>query len=299
MSGMSLVGHIGSGAFAPLQLLALTLFATAYALRASSLARQGRPVPRWRLASFATGMALIAAAFVSPLAHLGEELVFAHMIQHLLIGDIAALFIVLGLTRSLLQPVLAISFFDRMRVLTLPLIALTLWIVNLYVWHIPALYEGAVRHDSLHALQHACFIGFGVLMWMPVVGPLPVPAWFGGGAQLAYTGVARLAGAGLGNLLMWSGTVWYPVYAAGEAYWDISPLTDQGIAGAIMMAEGTAVTLGVLFWVLLRWSQRDTEKQSLLDLARERGIPLDEARAARAVASGQGRRLRERIESGA
>jgi putative membrane protein len=186
-----------------------------------------------------------------------------------------------------------------MRALTLPAIALTLWIANLYIWHIPVFYEEAVRSDAVHALQHACFIGFGVLMWMPVFGPLPVPAWFGGGAQLVYTGIARLAAVALGNVLMWSGTVLYPIYAPGEAYWDIAPLTDQGIAGAIMMAEGTAVTVGVLCWVLLRWAQRDTEKQGLLDLARERGIPLDEARAARAVAAGQGRRLRERLERSA
>jgi putative membrane protein len=293
------VAHIGGGAFAPLQVLALILFASAYALRVSSLARQGRPVPGWRVGSFAAGIVLIAVAFSSPLAHLGEELVFAHMIQHLLIADIAALLIVLGLTRSLLQPLLSIKLFDRMRVLTLPAIALTLWTANLYIWHIPVLYEEAVRSDAVHALQHACFIGFGILIWMPVVGPLPVPAWFGGGAQLVYTGVARLAAVALGNVLMWSGTVLYPIYEPGEAYWGIAPLTDQGIAGAIMMAEGTAVTLAVLCWVLLRWAQRDTEKQGLLDLARERGIPLDEARAARAVAAGQGRRLRERLERSA
>ncbi len=293
------LAHLGGGAFAPLQVLGLTLLGTAYALRATSLSRQGRPVPSWRIACFAAGIALIAAAFVSPLAHLGEELVLAHMIQHLLIGDIAALLIVLGLTRSILQPLLQITVIDRMRALTLPAIALTLWIANLYVWHIPVLYEEAVRSDAVHALQHACFIGFGVLMWMPVFGPLPVPAWFGGGAQLVYTAIARLAAVSLGNVLMWSGTVLYPIYAPGEAYWDIAPLTDQGIAGAIMMAEGTAVTVGVLCWVLLRWAQRDTEKQGLLDLARERGIPLDEARAARAVAAGQGRRLRERLERSA
>jgi putative membrane protein len=293
------LAHLGGGAFAPLQVLGLTLLGAAYALRVSSLARQGRPVPSWRIACFAAGVALIAAAFISPLAHLGEELVFAHMIQHLLIGDIAALLIVLGLTRSILQPLLQITLIDRMRTLTLPAIAVTLWIANLYIWHIPALYEEAVRNDAVHALQHACFIGFGVLVWMPVVGPLPVPAWFGGGAQLVYTGIARLAAVALGNVLMLSGTVLYPIYAAGEAYWEIAPLTDQGIAGAIMMAEGTAVTVGVLCWVLLRWAQRDTEKQGLLDLARERGIPLDEARAARAVAAGQGRRLRERLERSA
>jgi putative membrane protein len=190
---------------------------------------------------------------------------------------------------------MALRGFGRLQALTLPYVALPLWIANLFIWHIPALYEGAVDHAAVHALQHSCFIGFGVLMWMPIAGPLPVPSWFGGGAQVGYTAIARLAGAGLGNILMWSGTALYPVYAAGEDYWGISPLTDQGIAGVIMMTEGALVTLGVLAWVLLRWAQQDTEKQRLLDLASERGVPLAPERAERAVRAGHGARLEEQL----
>ena len=292
---MPLLAHVGSGVFEPLQVLAVTAFGAAYGLRAASLAREGRPLPAWRVASYFGGLALILAAFLSPVAHIGEELVLAHMVQHLVIGDLGALLIVLGLTRAVLQPILAIRTFDRLRLLTLPMLALPLWIANLYVWHIPALYEGAVTSPALHALQHACFIGFGILMWMPLVGPLPVPGWFGGGAQLGYTAVARLAGAGLGNILMWSGTPLYPVYAPGEAYWGISPLSDQGTAGVIMMVESGLVTLGVLAWVLLRWASTDAEKQRLLDLAAERGVALTPERADRAVRAGHGSRLEERL----
>lgn len=293
---MPLLAHVGSGVFEPLQVIGLAAVGAAYAIRCGSLARQGRRVPGWRVAAFATGLVLIGVAFVSPVAHLGGELVYVHMIQHLVIGDVAALLIVLGLTRSVLAPILAIPVFDRLRVLTLPMIALPLWIANLYVWHIPALYDATVTSPALHALQHSCFIGFGVLMWMPVVGPLPVPSWFGGGAQVGYTVLARLSGAVLGNVLMWSGQPLYDAYATGEAYWGISPLTDQGTAGVIMMAESGLVTLGVLAWVLLRWEARDTEKQRLLDLADERGIALTPERADRAVAAGQGARLEERLK---
>ena len=228
---MPTLAHVGSGVFEPLQVIGVTAFGAAYALRATNLAHHGRAIPTWRVVSYFTGLGMILIVFVSPLAHIGEELVLAHMVQHLVAGDIAALLIVLGLTRSVLQPILAIAFFDRLRFLALPMFALPLWIANLYVWHIPALYEAAVTTPAVHALQHTCFIGFGVLMWMPVAGPLPVPSWFGGGAQLGYTAVARLAGAGLGNILMWAGTPLYPVYGPGEAYWGISPLTDQGTAG--------------------------------------------------------------------
>lgn len=292
---MPLLAHVGSGVFEPLQVIGVTAFGVAYGLRAATLAREGRAVPTWRIACYFTGLALILAVFVSPVAHLGEELVLAHMAQHLVIGDVAALLIVLGLTRSLLQPILALPGFGRLQALTLPYTALPLWIANLFIWHVPALYEGAVTNEAVHALQHSCFIGFGVLMWMPIAGPLPVPGWFGGGAQVGYTAVARLASAGLGNIMVWSATALYPVYAAGEAYWEISPLTDQGIAGMIMMIEGTIVTLGVLAWTLLRWAERDTETQRLLDLAEERGVALAPERAERAVAAGHGSRLEERL----
>jgi cytochrome c oxidase assembly factor CtaG len=292
---MGLFAHVGSGVFEPLQVIGVTAFGAVYALRAATLAREGRPVPMWRLTCYFSGLVLILVAFVSPVAHLGGELVMAHMVQHLIIGDIAALLIVLGLTRSILQPVMALKWFDGLRVLILPMIALPLWIVNFYVWHIPALYDATVTNEFLHALQHACFIGFGVLMWMPIAGPLPVPSWFGGGAQVGYTAVARLAMAGLGNILMWSGAVLYTAYAAGEEYWGVSPLTDQGTAGVIMMTEGALITLGVLAWTLLRWAARDTEKQHLLDLAAERGVALEPERAERAVRAGHGALLEERL----
>lgn len=292
---MSVIAHVGSGVFEPLQVIGVTAFGAAYALRAATLAREGRPVPTWRVVCYFAGLALILAAFLSPIGHIASELVLAHMIQHLVIGDVAALLIVIGLSRSLLQPIMALRLFDRLRVLTLPMIALPLWIVNLFVWHIPVLYDATVTNELVHALQHTCFIGFGILMWMPIVGPLPVPAWFGGGAQVGYTVIARLAGAGLGNILMWSGTALYPAYATGQAYWGISPLSDQGTAGVIMMTEGLVVTLGVLAWTLFRWAAQDTEKQRLLDLAAERGVELSPERAERAVRAGHGARLEERL----
>jgi putative membrane protein len=290
------LAHVGGPAFEPLQVAALTLVATAYGFRTLTLAQEGRPVPTWRAFCFASGLLLIAIAFLSPLGHLDTELVLAHMSQHLLMGDLGALLIVLGLTGPVLQPLLANRWLGWMRHLAHPLVALPLWAVDLYVWHIPVLYQGAVAHSSVHALQHACFIGFGVLMWMPLVGPLPQPRWFGIPAKIGYLIGVRFTGIVLGNVLMWSNSVFYPDYAAGEAKWHISAVTDQSIAGVIMMVEGGFVTLGVLSWLFLQWAQQDTERQRLLDLAESRGVPLSDARAARAAAAGQGARLEERIK---
>ena len=118
-------------------------------------------------------------------------------------------------------------------------------------------------------------------MWMPLVGPLPQPSWFGLAAKIGYVVAVRLAGTVLGNVFMWSDKVLYPDYASGEHYWGISPLSDQGTAGVIMTVEGGLVTLGLLVWLFLVWAQQDSERQRLLDLAEQRGVALDEPRRAR------------------
>jgi len=283
--------------FAPIELLPLLVPAVLYWLRASHLAERGRPVPLWRQVSFASGLLTIALALVG-MGAIADELLYGHMIEHLLVGDLAAILLVLGLTGPLLQPILAIKPFDRLRALAHPAIALPLWAIDLYVWHIPALYEGTLSSPALHALEHGMFIFFGCLMWMPVLGPLPKPTWFNAGWKVVYVILVRFVGTVLGNVLIWSGTVFYPVYEASDAEHGISPLTDQGIAGAIMMGEGMIVSLAVLTWAFLKWASDTTERQRLLDLAEARGIELDEDRAARAVEAGQGKHLEERLRAG-
>src|SRR5262245_66088619 len=129
-----------------------------------------RPVPTWRQVCFGSGLAVIAIALFSPIGHISEELVIAHMGEHLLIGDVATLLLVLGLTRSLLQPVLAIRFFNRLQVLAHPAVALPLWAANLFFWHIPALYQDAYGSAPIHALEHATLLFFGCTLCIPVVG---------------------------------------------------------------------------------------------------------------------------------
>jgi cytochrome c oxidase assembly factor CtaG len=135
-------------------------------------------------------------------------------------------------------------------------------------------------------------------MWLPLVGPLPKPTWFTDGAKLVYIVLVRFLEAGLANYLIWSGSVLYPDYAAGEAKWNIGPLADQGAAGNVMMIWTGFVTLGLFTWLFFRAANRSMEKQELIELAESRGLELDPSRAARAVAAGQGDRLRERILSG-
>lgn len=250
----------------PLQLLPLAVVALMYGRRSRTLASRGAPVPRWRVACFAGGLAVLFLALASPIHAIGEEELFAfHMTQHVLVGDIGPLLLVLGLTGPLLRPVLAISVVDRLRVLTHPLVALPIWATNLYLWHLPFLYEGAVRHDAVHAVEHVAFLTAGAMMWAPVVEVLPGPEWFGTGAKLGYVVAVRLIETVLGNVFLWTGSVLYPVYDQPPELWGISPLADQGIAGGVMMTEGSVVTLGALAWLFLRMAREGELRQQLLE----------------------------------
>jgi putative membrane protein len=279
----------------PLQLLPATIAGVLYALRVHALGGTPRAVPAARQASFYGGIALIVVTLTMT-GRISDELFAAHMAEHLLIGDVGTLLLVLGVTGPVLAPVLRIKAFDRLRALAHPAVAFPLWAVDLYAWHVPALHEAAVRHAGIHALQHTSFVLFGANMWMALFGPLPKPAWFGNVARLVYIIAVRLTGAVLGNVFVFGGQVFFPVYAAGERAHGISAAGDQNAAGAIMMIEGSFLTLGLFAWLFARAAREGEERQALLDLADARGVELSEARAARAVAAGRGAELRRRIE---
>ena len=113
----------------------------------------------------------LAIALSAPVDSLADQLLVAHMAEHLVIGDISALLIVLGFTGPLLAPLLRRPYVGKLRVFANPLVAFPAWAINFYVWHLPVLYQAALRHDLLHGLQHACFLAFGMAMWMALLGP--------------------------------------------------------------------------------------------------------------------------------
>jgi cytochrome c oxidase assembly factor CtaG len=180
------------------------------------------------------------------------------MAQHLLLGDLAPLALLAGLTGPLLRPLLALPPLRVLRVLTHPLVALPLWAVNLYVWHLPVMYEAAIANDAVHALEHALFFTTGLLMWSPVLETLPAPAWFGTVAKLGYVVVVRIATTILGNVFIWTDHVVYdPYLGAGTS--------DQALAGALMMIEGSIVTIAAFALLFLRMFEEGERRQQLLE----------------------------------
>ena len=271
--------------FEPLQVVPTVLVALLYFRRVRTLAREGRPVAGWRQASFWTGIVLVVVALNSPVDNLGEEhFFFMHMTQHVLLGDLAPLCFVAGLTGQILRPVLALRPVERLRRLSHPLIALPLWAADLYIWHIPYLYDAALHQTAVHALEHFCFFTFGCLMWEPVVETLPGPEWFGTGWKVGYIFAVRLAETVLGNVFIWSSSAFYSVYRHAPQ-WGITPVHDLNLGGIVMMAEGSLITIGALAWLFLRMASEGELRQRLL----EQG--LDPRQVKRAVRYGRAKDL--------
>jgi cytochrome c oxidase assembly factor CtaG len=272
----------------PLQLAPTLVVALLYLRRTRTLALRGTPVPLPRRSLFWTGIGLVIVALNSPIDEIGEkDFFFVHMIQHLLLGDLAPLCFVAGLTGPVLRPVLALRPVDRLRILTHPFVALPVWAVDLYTWHLPFFYQGALHHNSIHALEHFLFFTCGALMWSPVLETLPAPAWFGTAWKLGYVVIVRFVETILANVFIWSSGVFYPWYRHPTAVLGITAAHDQNLGGVVMFAEGSIVTLVALAWLFLRLASEGELKQELI----EQG--LDPAQVARAVRYGRAKALGE------
>lgn len=188
-------------------------------------------VTRTRLAAGA-GVVLLGVAVLSPLASWGEHRSFAaHMGQHLLLGDLAPLLLVLGLGA------LAAS----------PAVAFPLWLANLALWHVPVVYEAALHHEAMHVLQHLALFVAGVLLWSSVLSPRHDV-----GLRLG-----AVAGMMVGSLVLASSFVWWPrviygTYAHAHTLRGLAPLSDQRVGGGLMLLEGSIVAIAVAAWLVVQ-----------------------------------------------
>lgn len=229
----------------------VALMALAYGSRALHLARIGQPVPRSRLLCTAVGLVSLLGSMVV-LASPGRELLYWRTVQHLLIGDLTCLLIAIGLTRSILAP-LARTPLRLLAPLTRAPVALVLWLANLLVWQWPSIFETTMRHDSLTLLQEVLLVATGLNMWSAllrgIAGPRPQMS---ARNSIAYVVIGRAAGIALACVGIWSPDVYYPYFLRSDTASSTSPLADQGIAGAIMLAEMALIAICLLLWMRSR-----------------------------------------------
>ena len=199
-------------------------------------------IPRWRAASFLTGLFSVWLAAASPLAMLDEHLLTAHMVQHLLLMTIGPAFILLG------YPAMALQIPNRLyRFRPNPLICLTVSTAVLIGWHIPVAFAAAFRSMPLHTIEHASFFIAGLLFWQPVIPSRPGP-YHGQWSVVIYLFAATLPCDVLSAFLAFCGRVVYPVYLNMPPHFGLTALQDQQCAGALMW---TVVTLGYMIPAML------------------------------------------------
>ena len=262
----------------PAVLAPLALLAGVYAWRFAAARREagGRGTGPLRALAFAAGVLVLAAALVSPIDGLGEDYLFsAHMLQHVLLGDIAPLLLLLGLSRVIMRPATRrLMRVERMLgPLAAPATGLVFWLSLMYVWHVPALYDAAAENPLIHLLEHVSFFTAGVALWWPLIQPVPMRRRLTGLQPIAFIAAAKAGLAALGLYLAWSSTALYPYYERTPRIWGLTPVEDQNIGGVIMMVEQSFTLVLVMVALFVRaLTQSETEQ-----LRRERLEEREEA----------------------
>jgi putative membrane protein len=221
---------------------------------------------------FAGGLLAILAALVSPIDGLGDQLMLMHMLQHILLLDIAPILLILGLTKVLLRPVTRrLNAVERRAgYLAHPAFAVLAYAGFMWLWHIPGMYDLALRHSGIHALEHICFAAAGTLYWWHLLSPIRSRMRLGGMGPILYMVSTKLLVGALGILLAFAPNSIYPFYTHHPHYWGLSPREDQNMAGLLMALEQSIVmgiALVVLFVQMLSESEREAQRAERFEVA--------------------------------
>jgi cytochrome c oxidase assembly factor CtaG len=249
----------------PLVLAPVLVAAALYARGVATLARR---MPdrfgAWTIVAFATGLAVLLLAASPLLDDLSHALLQAHMTQHLMLMLVAPPLVwmgapiaplLLGLprpARRAVARVLGTRTVRRLaRVLGHPAFGWTAFVIAFWAWHVPALYDLALRSDAWHHVEHASFFATALLFWRPVISAWPSRAPWPRWAMIPYLVLAEFQNTTLAAIFTFSDRVIYPVYASVARPWGLSALEDQSIAGAIMWVPGSIAFLLPLLWLVL------------------------------------------------
>jgi cytochrome c oxidase assembly factor CtaG len=218
-----------------------------------------------RLTLFAGGLLAVLAALVSPIDGLGDQLMLMHMLQHVLLLDIAPILIILGLTKGLLRPVTRrLNVIERSAgYLAHPAFAVVAYAGLMWLWHIPAMYDVALHHSGIHALEHVCFAAAGGLYWWHILSPIRGRMRLGGMGPVLYMVSTKLLVGILGIGLAFAPNAIYPFYEHHPHYWGLSPREDQNMAGLLMALEQSIVMGIALVWLFVRMlgeSEREAQR---------------------------------------
>ncbi|HXJ84319.1 MAG TPA: cytochrome c oxidase assembly protein [Candidatus Methylomirabilis sp.] len=214
--------------------------------------------------AFMTGLAILVIASSTPVAALSDRFLRAHMIQHLLLMVVAPPLLwmgapmapmLLGLPKRIRRAVAVWLAWPSVRrlshMLADPRVSWTTFVITFWAWHVPALYELALRSHLWHHVEHACFFIAGLLFWRPVILPWPARSTWPRWAMIPYLVLADLQNGVLAAIFTFSDRVIYPSYAQTGGAWSAPALEDQAIAGVIMWVPGSVAFLLPVIWLVV------------------------------------------------
>lgn len=236
----------------------------------------GLRASRRRVAAFAASLVVLLGALNGPLHELSDDYLFsAHMVQHLILTLLFPPLFLYGLPADVVRRVLGPPWLRRLGVrLVRPVTAAVIFTVPIALWHLPPFYEAAMRHHGLHIAQHLVFLVTSVVMWWPVLSPVPELPRASYPAQLLYLFLLGIPMSVVGAMITLADAPLYPFYTAAPRVWSLSPMADQQIGGLMMWVPG-----GLVFWLAMtvvwfRWSVREARGDAEREVPREvYGLP--------------------------
>lgn len=215
-----------------------------------------------RRALFSLGMLSLLVASSWPVHDLAEERLYAvHMVQHMLYQFVAPPLLIAGIPVWMWRGLLRVRGVSAaLRFLVRPLVALVLFNAVVLFIHWPAVVEASVRSEPLHFALHVLIVGTALVMWWPVMSPLPELAPLAPPGQMLYLFFQSLAPTIPASFLTFGRSPLYPIYATFPRIWGISPLEDQLIAGLVMKLGGGLILWGFIAAIWFRWYARDTRE---------------------------------------
>jgi putative membrane protein len=241
-------------------------------VRSGPSARRRSEAPVWRLCSFQAAVLIGLLALASPIDALADQLFLMHMIQHMLLLDLVPILAILGFTKVILRPVTrAVRDLEhRAGALAHPAFAVLLYVVVIWIWHIPAAYDYAVTHPEVHVLEHVSFVLVGSLYWWHLLSPIRARLRLDGLGPVLYMASTKLLVGALGMGLAFAPSALYPYYVHHARVWGLSAHDDQSIAGLIMAVEQSLVmgtALVMLFVRALSESEREQQRRERYEIA--------------------------------
>lgn len=223
-----------------------------------------------QVATFSAGILVIFFAILSPLHVLADDVLFsAHMVQHVLLTLVAPPLLILGTPDWLIRPLLRPNWaFRTARFVTMPILAFLMFNFLFSAWHIPALYESAIRNDWLHIVEHTTMTATALLMWWPLMSLLPELPSLPYLLQLAYLFALSIAQIIVFATIVFAQSPIYQIYVDAPHLW-LSPLADQQIGGIIMKVGGGALFLTIFVIVFFKWYAQEEVKRKTEIATRE------------------------------